>query len=101
MAQYTEIFAGNSLEITNNINTFRYDVRAGDLYLDQEITVLGFSGVEGVDWDSIEIHSGGGVGRFRVGARSLHWVVDETLDATGFAGAEDVNWVNITKNKLS
>jgi len=101
MAQYIEITLGNPHELTNNISTFRYNVSGGILYLDQEITALGFSGVENTDWASIENHTGGGTGVFRLGVRSAHWNVDEELDGTGFTGVENVNWINIEKHKLS
>lgn len=101
MAQYTEISVGNSLQITNGIDTFRFNVSGGDLYLDQEKTSLGFSGTENTDWASIRSYSGGGTGVFRVGVRSENWVIDEETDGTGFSGAENVNWVSIEGHKLS
>ena len=92
MAQYTEISIGNDLTITNNIDTFRYTVITGKLYL-QEL-------LSGTTWGSIISYSAGGLGGFRIGVRSGHWVIDEVLDGLGFSGIEDTSWGNIDKYKL-
>jgi len=101
MAQYTTISTGNPLEITNNIDTFRYNVSSSLLYLDKEITSLGFDGAENVDWASITAYTGGGLGIFRLGVRSLHWVMDEILTPTGFIGDENIDWKNVQKHKAA
>lgn len=91
MDQYTEIIAGSPLEITNTINTFRYAVVGGVLYLQQDI-----SGV----WKDIQSYTAGGNGVFRVGVRTGTWNIDEALDAIGFSGTENTNWKAISPHKL-
>lgn len=42
-----------TLELTDGVDTFRLNVRSGELNLDQTITPLGFVGSEPGDWDTI------------------------------------------------
>jgi len=101
MAQYTTISLGDPLDLSSGSTTFRYIVDSGDLYLRQTLTLLGFIGVQGVDWDDVEAYTDLGGGIWRVGARDLHWVMDCTITGTGFAGAEDTDWGSYEKHKLN
>ena len=48
MAQY-QIYTDNSI-------TFRDGVRNGAYVIDKALTLTGFSGTEGIDWENIETH---------------------------------------------
>ena len=92
MAQYTEITIGNPLEVTDNIDTFRFHVSSGNLQLEKKV---------GITWEEVEVYTGTGFGIFRVGVRSLHWVIDEETSGLGFSGVVDVDWVGIEQHKLA
>jgi len=101
MAQYTVITSTSPKVLSDGTDTFRYQVRSGVLYLDQEITATGFDGVEGTDWDSMESIPDSGGGVFRHGARTLYWNVDGTITGTGFSGSENTDWENIEQHRLT
>lgn len=104
MAQYTSITAGNPIILSDNTDTFRLDVRSSILYIDQEITGLGFGGVEDTDWSSIDsfvLPDSPGL-EFRVGVRDGYWVIDQTYDPDifGFDGDEGFDWDMIDEYQL-
>ncbi len=44
----------DSLVYTDDVSTFRLQVREAELFLDETITPTGFSGTEETDWDNIQ-----------------------------------------------
>ena len=101
MPQYSIISPGETLDLLDASDDFRYVNVAGVLHLRQAITSTGFSGEEGVDWDDIEEYADKGGGVWRVGARDLHWAMDCTVTGIGFSGDEDTDWENYEKHKLA
>ena len=105
MAQYTIIETGTPsypFALTDTVDIIRYQVREGVLYLDQEMTKLGFNegGVENVDWGTIESYADSGGGIYRYGVRDTCFVLDCTINEDGFSGEENVSWENLETHKL-
>jgi hypothetical protein len=42
---------------TDGIGTYRDGVRGGDFVVDKTLTATGFSGVQDIDWENIEINN--------------------------------------------
>ena len=107
MGQYDILTALSSSDIilSDTIGTYRLQSRTGILWVDKELTSLGFDGVENTDWQSVYAysHPSSSIDNFRVGARDLHWRVDQALTPLGFGGGgvENTDWANIDKFKLS
>jgi len=103
MAQRYTILDQNgtaTLEITDDTDTFRLNVRNGQFHIDQELTSTGFDGTENTDWKNISVVSYGISTKYRIGVRSYNWVIDQTLTSVGFDGIEDTDWTNLEKHRL-
>jgi hypothetical protein len=96
MAQYVTYNPDTYVEYTDGVSTFRQGSRDGNFVTDQVITLTGFDGTEGVDWENIEeITYSGSTGIWRDGVRGGMFVIDTAITGTGFAGAENTDWGNI------
>ena len=100
MAQYRIITSANPLILSDGTDTFRYAVRSDNLFLDQEVTSLGFDGDEDTDWKNLEEVISSGDNSYRHGVRDLSWVTDGAITATGFLGDEDIDYENLEEHNL-
>lgn len=88
--------AGDGLKETYDDSTtqVRKRVLGNSLYIDVTLTPTGFSGSEGIDWETRIVHTGQN-NRFRMGYRDGIFAIDCTITGTGFSGSEDIDWENI------
>ena len=102
MAQYRIITSANPLILSDGTDTFRYAVRSDNMFLDQTVTSLGFSGVENIDWENLEEINSSGDDSYRHGVRNPSWVTDSTITPLGFSvgGVEDTDWRNEEESNL-
>ena len=100
MAQYRIISSINPLTLYDSTDKFRYAIRVGALFLDQEIGGAGFDGDEDEDWGNIEENPSSGGDTFRLGVRDGKWVLDASITVDGFDGTIDEDWENLEEHEF-
>lgn len=102
MPQYDNItdIASTVVKLSDGIGTYRFQPRGGTLWIDKEISSIGFDGgIENVDWKSVFAFSSvaSSIDNFRIGARDYYWRVDQALTEDAYLGGplewdDDTNW---------